>query len=244
MAWQRTVRTAAENGTASRAARVRRGAALLLTATAISLSTALIPAGDRSAAREAAASPESDSPMARALAAYEAIQAAKALPADWSPASVVPAAGASAAVAQAAVAPAAAPAAGFAWPAGGTLTQGYGCTEFALEPWSAALGCYFHEGLDIANVEGTVVVATAAGQVTWAGWTDDGYGYSVQLDHGNGLTSRYGHLCCAPMVVIGQRVATGEPIGLMGTTGASTGPHPHFTIHLNGQPVDPRDYLG
>lgn len=207
--------------------RVRAAGILLIAATTL-LGAGLTGAGiGARAAESSATTADPDSPMTRALAAYEAIQAAHALPPDWSPASVA-----------ASVAPT-----GFLWPATGTLTQGYGCTGFALEPWSVALGCYFHEGLDIANVEGTVVAAAAAGQVTWAGWTDDGYGYSVQLDHGGGLTTRYGHLCCAPVVAIDQRVARGELIGLMGTTGASTGPHLHFTVHLNGAPVDPWGYL-
>ena len=217
-------------------ARLREAVVLLAVATTL-LGAGLTGGGMGVIAAEPTATPaDPDSPMTRALAAYAAIQAASALPPDWSPASVAASVAGSVAVT-------AAPA-GFLWPAPGTLTQGYGCTGFAMEPWSAALGCHFHEGLDIANVEGTAVSAVAAGQVAWAGWTDDGYGYSVQLDHGGGLTTRYGHLCCVPVVAIGQRVARGELIGLMGTTGASTGPHLHFTVHLNGAPVDPWGYLG
>ena len=133
--------------------------------------------------------------------------------------------------------------AGFVWATEGWITQEYGCTDFALEPWHEELGCPFHHGIDIGNLPRTPVRAARDGEVTWAGWRDDGYGYSVLLDHGGGLVTRYGHFCCPPGVVAGQRVKRGDPIGLMGSTGASSGSHLHFAVEVDGRDVDPRPLL-
>ena len=125
-----------------------------------------------------------------------------------------------------------------------TLTQPYGCTGVTLEPWNATLGCYFHNGVDLAANAYTPIMATAAGTVTAAGWCDCGLGFYVTIDHGNGFSSTYGHMAEQPWVSVGQHVNQGDVIGPVGSTGASTGPHTHFILMLNGQTVDPLQYLG
>ncbi len=138
----------------------------------------------------------------------------------------------------------AAPTSQFIYPvAGFTLTQGYGCTDLSLEPWNATLGCYFHNALDLAAPAYTPIMATAAGTVTAAGWCDCGLGFYVSIDHGNGFSSTYGHMAEQPYVVVGQTVNQGDVIGPLGSTGASTGPHTHFMLLLNGETVDPLQYL-
>ena len=134
-------------------------------------------------------------------------------------------------------------AAGYIWATPGWITQEYGCTGFALEPWSASHRCRFHHGIDVGNLPGTVVVAARAGTVAWAGWKDDGYGYSVVVDHGEGVATRYGHFCCPPLVKVGQQVKQGDPLGKMGSTGASSGSHLHFAVEIDGRDVDPRAVL-
>ncbi len=129
------------------------------------------------------------------------------------------------------------------WPVYGWLSQGFGCTGMMMQLWSAAAGCYFHGGLDIAAAEGTAVGAVRAGQVLWAGWNDDGLGYNVGIDHGDGMVTWYGHFCCPPDVVNGQGVAQGQRIGLIGGTGASTGSHLHFVVRIDGVAIDPLGFL-
>ena len=140
-------------------------------------------------------------------------------------------------------APAPQPSSGhFIWPTSGTITQYYGPTSLTLEP--AYLGyAHFHQGLDIANNMYTPIVAADAGTVTFAGWTTIGYGYAVQIDHGNGLATWYGHMAQMPAVQAGQHVSQGQYIGPMGSTGASTGPHVHFGVLKNGVWDDPIKYL-
>ena len=98
-----------------------------------------------------------------------------------------------------------------------------------------------HTGLDLRGDIGEPVRATAAGKVTIAG-RDGGYGNMVELDHGNGLSTRYGHLSEID-VKVGQHVRTGEVIGRIGSTGRSTGPHLHYETRINGEPVDPQKFL-
>lgn len=95
-----------------------------------------------------------------------------------------------------------------------------------------------HAGIDIPGRLGSGVQATAAGTVRSAGWRG-GYGYMVEIDHGGGLYSRYGHLSQI-LVPAGAHVAQGETIARMGSTGRSTGSHLHFELRENGRPVDPR----
>jgi hypothetical protein len=98
-----------------------------------------------------------------------------------------------------------------------------------------------HTGLDLRGETGDPVRATADGRVTAAGWSG-GYGRSVDVDHGNGLATRYGHLSSIE-VHVGQSVKRGQIIGRVGSTGRSTGPHLHYETRLHGEAVDPQKFL-
>ena len=119
------------------------------------------------------------------------------------------------------------------WPSSGDVSSPYGMR------WG---GSDFHPGIDIANDYDTPIVATADGVVTFAGYNSGGYGNMVDIDHGNGLTTRYGH---AEEVVVeaGQAVRRGQIIAFMGSTGFSTGPHVHYEVRVNGEVVNPENYL-
>lgn len=119
------------------------------------------------------------------------------------------------------------------WPAAGDVTSPFGWR------WN---GTDFHPGIDIANDTGTPLVATADGVVTAAGWNAGGYGNLVDIDHGNGIFTRYGH-ASEVLVSEGQQVRRGEVIAYMGSTGFSTGPHVHYEIHVHGETVNPASYL-
>lgn len=99
----------------------------------------------------------------------------------------------------------------------------------------------FHPGVDLRAPRGTPVHATGAGTVTHAG-PDAGYGNMVEIDHGDGVSSRYGHLSQV-LVKVGEKVATGDVVGKSGSTGRSTGPHLHYEVRLNGHPVNPERFL-
>lgn len=99
----------------------------------------------------------------------------------------------------------------------------------------------FHEGLDFPAAVGTPVFAAADGIVTMASQTSD-YGNLLKIDHGSGLETRYAHNSSL-LVKPGERVMKGQKIALIGSTGRSTGPHLHYEIRLNGNPLDPREYL-
>lgn len=120
-----------------------------------------------------------------------------------------------------------------AWPAYGDISSSYGLR------WG---GSDFHPGVDIANDYGTPIVATADGTVTAAGWDSGGYGNKVDIDHGNDIWTRYGH-AQEVVVTVGQKVARGQVIAYMGSTGFSTGPHVHYEIHAAGKLVNPANYL-
>jgi len=121
------------------------------------------------------------------------------------------------------------------------ITQRFGPTDFALEP---AFGGYahFHTGIDLAAPAGTPVLSAAAGIVVAAIGGTTGYGNYVVVAHASGLATLYGHLETG-LVAVGQTVAQGQPIGLEGSTGNSTGPHCHFEVRVDGQPVDPAPFL-
>lgn len=121
-------------------------------------------------------------------------------------------------------------ASGFIWPASGPVTSGFG------PRWGR-----MHTGIDIAVPYGSPVVAAKAGTVAIASWYG-GYGNLVVIDHGNGVTTWYGHNS-AFAVSVGQTVQQGQVIARAGSTGNSTGPHVHFEIRLNYNPVNPRPYL-
>lgn len=99
----------------------------------------------------------------------------------------------------------------------------------------------FHAGMDIGGERGDMIIAPANGIVLNADW-QGGYGNMIEIDHGNGLTTRYGHLSRIG-VQIGDTVQRGQPIGLIGSTGRSTGPHLHYELRLNDKPINPRRFL-
>ena len=99
----------------------------------------------------------------------------------------------------------------------------------------------FHGGLDIAAAPGTAFVATAAGRVVFAG-VRGSLGRAVIVDHGHGFLTTYGH-ASALQVHAGEQVERGEALGLVGSTGRSTGPHVHYAIRVRGRAADPADYL-
>lgn len=121
-------------------------------------------------------------------------------------------------------------ASGLIWPVSGPVTSEFG------PRWGR-----LHEGIDIAGVTGTNIVAAKAGVVTFAGWLG-GYGRTLIIDHGGGLQTLYGHNS-ALLVDEGHRVERGQVIARLGNTGLSTGPHLHFEVRVNGEPVNPRRYL-
>ena len=99
----------------------------------------------------------------------------------------------------------------------------------------------FHSGLDFAASTGTRVLAAGAGRVDFAG-KRSGYGNLVEIDHGDGIVTRYGHLSKI-LVDVGDQVSTGDLIARSGSTGRSTGPHLHFEVRRDGKPVDPDAFL-
>ena len=123
------------------------------------------------------------------------------------------------------------------WPVEGESTDSFG---YRGNPFGGG-GSEFHPGQDIAAPRGTPVLAPADGRVIEAGWKN-GYGQTVVIDHGNGLTTRYGHLSKIE-VTNGQELKRGEGLGLVGSTGRSTGPHLHYEVRLGDLPVSPRHYL-
>ncbi len=113
-------------------------------------------------------------------------------------------------------------------------------------PFGARMDPFFgklalHPGVDLRESIGAPARATAAGKVIAAGWRG-GYGNMVEIDHGNGLTTRYGHLS-AILVTEGQSVEARDIIGRVGSTGRSTGPHLHYEVRVDGEPVDPMRFL-
>ncbi|CAN5746796.1 peptidoglycan DD-metalloendopeptidase family protein [soil metagenome] len=124
-----------------------------------------------------------------------------------------------------------------AWPVVGKLESAFGGRR---NPFGG--GTYeFHTGQDIDAPWGAPVFAGATGKVSFIGW-QNGYGQLVVLDHGGGLTTRYGHLSHIE-VSQGATVRRGEFVGRVGSTGRSTGPHLHYEVRINDQPVNPLQYL-
>jgi murein DD-endopeptidase MepM/ murein hydrolase activator NlpD len=123
--------------------------------------------------------------------------------------------------------PALAPEYPLAWPVAGYVTGGFEAD---------------HQALDIGAPYGSTVYAADDGTVTYAGWSSDGSGYTVIIDHGDGRETRYSHLK-GTLPEAGSFVYRGVPIAEVGSTGDATGPHVHFELRLDGEPVDPSDYL-
>jgi murein DD-endopeptidase MepM/ murein hydrolase activator NlpD len=123
------------------------------------------------------------------------------------------------------------------WPVDGTLEAGFGGRR---NPFGGG-GYEFHSGQDIEAAWGAPVVAGASGHVSFVGW-QNGYGQLVVVDHGGGLTTRYGHLSHID-VELNQIVSRAQLLGKVGSTGRSTGPHLHYEVRINDQPVNPIQYL-
>ncbi len=122
---------------------------------------------------------------------------------------------------------------GLTWPVNGPVVSpfGYRCLHGL---------CRMHEGIDIGVGSGTPIHAVAPGTVIYAGWLG-GYGNVTVIDHGGGLSTAYAHQ--SSFAVGGGAVSQGQVIGYVGCTGRCFGPHLHFEVRVNGQPVDPMGYL-
>jgi murein DD-endopeptidase MepM/ murein hydrolase activator NlpD len=116
----------------------------------------------------------------------------------------------------------------FSWPTSGSISQRY---------------VWYHKALDISNKGGPAILAADSGRVTVAGWPDNfGYGNRVIINHGNGFETLYAHMSSIA-VSVGQTVNRGDVLGVMGSTGRSTGTHLHFEIRQNGATLDPLGFL-
>ena len=127
------------------------------------------------------------------------------------------------------------------FPAGRPISKGWLSSPYGYRHDPLTGRRAFHSGIDFAGKLGSAIVAVASGVVTWAA-PRDGYGNMVELDHGNGYLTRYGHTQ-ETLVTVGDAVKRGERIALMGSTGRSTGPHVHFEVLRNGRPVNPYKYV-
>jgi murein DD-endopeptidase MepM/ murein hydrolase activator NlpD len=123
------------------------------------------------------------------------------------------------------------------WPVEGKLEGGFGGRR---NPFGGS-GYEFHSGQDIEAPWGAPVIAGASGRVSFVGW-QNGYGQLVVVDHGDGLTTRYGHLSHID-VQLNQTVSRAQLLGKVGSTGRSTGPHLHYEVRINDQAVNPLPYL-
>jgi murein DD-endopeptidase MepM/ murein hydrolase activator NlpD len=120
--------------------------------------------------------------------------------------------------------------------ASGRLSSGFGTRTDPFTRRPAA-----HQGTDFRAPTGTEVKATGNGRVVLAR-ANGGYGKMVEIDHGNGVRTRYAHLSRV-LVSTGQRVSAGQLVGQVGSTGRSTGPHLHYEVRVNGRPIDPMRYF-
>ena len=126
-------------------------------------------------------------------------------------------------------------------PRGRPITKGWTSSYFGkrADPFTGKIA--MHKGMDFAGKEGSGIVAVANGVVTWAG---DRYGYGnlIEINHGNGYTTRYGHNAKL-LVQVGDSVEKGQVISLMGSTGRSTGPHVHFEVLKNDRQINPAKFV-
>lgn len=124
----------------------------------------------------------------------------------------------------------------FSYPSNGSFTSGFGWRVHPILGYRR-----FHSGLDFGAPHGSPIRAADTGRVIFAGWYG-GYGRAVIIDHGNGLTTLYAH-ASSLSVSEGEAVQRGQTIAAVGSTGLSTGPHLHFEVRQNGEPVNPANYL-
>ena len=117
------------------------------------------------------------------------------------------------------------------------FTSGYGVRS---DPFRG--GAAMHAGIDLAGPNGTPIYATADGTIRRSGWNSGGYGNLIEVDHGRGIETRYGHLSRI-LVRAGQPVKRGQLIGYMGSTGRSTGSHLHYEVRIEGKPVNPIPFM-
>ena len=121
-------------------------------------------------------------------------------------------------------------------------TAGWLSSSFSRSRWHPLLNKRRpHEGIDISAPRGTPVVTTADGRVTFAGWRP-GYGWTVEVEHGNGIKTRYAHNQKTLRVKVGDEVRRGDTVALVGSSGLAAGPHVHYEVLIDGQAVDPADY--
>ena len=124
----------------------------------------------------------------------------------------------------------------YLWPVHGRITSYFGRRNLGLGTSA------FHRAIDISAPTGTPVVAARSGTVSFVGWSDQGYGNLIKISHGGGAETWYAHNS-QMNVSVGQYVNQSETIGLVGSTGLSTGPHLHFEVHENGEALDPLGFL-
>ncbi len=123
------------------------------------------------------------------------------------------------------------------WPTdGGWVSSGFGVRS---DPFTGRTA--FHEGVDIASRFGSAIKAMGGGVVSFAG-QKEGYGLTIEINHGNGYTTRYAH-CKSVLVRVGDRINKGQDVALVGSSGRSTGPHLHFEVLRDGKTVNPGSYL-
>lgn len=125
--------------------------------------------------------------------------------------------------------------------AGRPITRGWMSSRFGYrnDPFNGKIA--WHDGVDFAGKEGSDIISVAAGVVTWAG-PRYGYGLMVEVNHGNGFSTRYAH-AKELKVEVGDIVKKNQMVAAMGSSGRSTGPHVHFEVRLNGRAVDPAKYI-
>ena len=124
------------------------------------------------------------------------------------------------------------------WAHMGKINNEFG---FRRNPFGRRGSYEFRAGIEMDGEKGDIVVAPANGTISKAGW-QGGYGNLIEIDHGNGLKTRYGHLSKVN-IQIGDTVQRGQQIGLVGSTGRSTGPHLHYELRLNDKAINPRRFL-
>jgi murein DD-endopeptidase MepM/ murein hydrolase activator NlpD len=127
-------------------------------------------------------------------------------------------------------------------PTGRPVREGYISSYFGerMDPFNGEQA--MHKGVDFATDAGADVLAVASGIVTWSG-PREGYGYLIEINHGNGYTTRYAHNA-ETLVAVGDTVQRGQAVAVVGSTGRSTGPHVHFEVLRDGTQIDPMVYVG